>query len=347
MNDSIEQLEAVYYTSPIPYDLGTLTFLGLVFDRVHFPNVHIPVENFDPEWVAAEIKRLEELPPPHQSKRYERWLLTHLMKYALVPELQQFRLFTGSRDQVFGGEQLKDATGLVNALYEQIFGPPEEGFTPMFNTGHSKSLGNDEAIDYPGDFYYQSNALLYSARHEIPLLNADSSLPVPSLGEGNARHNVKLLSAVMAMECVKLVLPKIPTLQPHEILEARHNLAEYLRPFRLALLRMANTLNSGIDDTTDAVEIQRAAEFIAQTEIYPTLEEVKNELDRPRKGWMGRSWEMAKKVPELVALYATLNLREALPKTVEALGDWFVSGISANEPRSDLYYLLKLRDELE
>ena len=39
MTDNLENLEAVFYTSPIPHNLGILTFLGLVFDRIYFPNV--------------------------------------------------------------------------------------------------------------------------------------------------------------------------------------------------------------------------------------------------------------------------------------------------------------------
>lgn len=40
MQNDIERLEVVYYASPIPHNLTLLTFLGLVFDRVYFPNVH-------------------------------------------------------------------------------------------------------------------------------------------------------------------------------------------------------------------------------------------------------------------------------------------------------------------
>jgi hypothetical protein len=159
-----------------------------------------------------------------------------------------------------------------------------------------------------------------------------------------AKHNAKLLSTIMAMECVRLVLPEVGELQPREILEAREELSKYIRPFRISLLRLAKELNSTIEGSDDPGEIVRAAEFIAQTEVLPSLLELKNELAKPRKGWASRSWELTKKVPNLAAAYATFNLQEAIPKTIEALGDWLIAGFSEKKPRSDFYYLLKLEE---
>ncbi len=71
MMENLEKLEAVFYTSPIPHNLGILTFLGLVFDRVHFPNVCLPVDGFDPDEVVQEIERIEKL----DLHDYDTWLL--------------------------------------------------------------------------------------------------------------------------------------------------------------------------------------------------------------------------------------------------------------------------------
>lgn len=56
-----DKLEVVYYSSPIPENLSYLTFLGLVFDHIHFPNVYIPTDGFDKDEVVAEINRLDNL----------------------------------------------------------------------------------------------------------------------------------------------------------------------------------------------------------------------------------------------------------------------------------------------
>lgn len=339
MGSDLEKLEAVFYSSPIPHDLGTLTFLGLVFDRVHFPNVYIPADGFDREAVVREIERLDGL---GMQQDYDVWLTTQLLKYALCPQLREFCYFTGQKEQIFGGDEMGEVKDLVIALEEQIHGPPKPGFHPTYIPGYSKGLDGHESIDYPGPYFYQSNALVYAGKNDIPLLNADPRLPVPALSGQAAKHNTKLLSAIMAMECVNLVLPEVGELQPDEILEARSELLKYLLPFRMGLLRLSSKLNAAIEAVSDQEEIVRAARFVAETDVYPSLLELKNELSKPKKGWGRRSWELTKKVPGLVASYAVLNLQEAIPKTVAALGDWLVSGFSQEKPRSELYYLLHL-----
>jgi hypothetical protein len=97
MDNEIEELEAVFYSGPIPSNLSTLTFLGLVFDQVHFPNVYIPADDFDPDEVLAEISRLQGL----NLKDHSTWLLVELLKYALKPELRSFCHFTGQRSRIF------------------------------------------------------------------------------------------------------------------------------------------------------------------------------------------------------------------------------------------------------
>ena len=87
-----------------------------------------------------------------------------------------------------------------------------------------------------------------------------------------------------------------------------------------------------------------AAKFIAETEVYPSLAELKSELEKPKKGWLSRSWGLTKKTPSLIASYASLNLEKAIPDTMTALGDWLVSGASEDKHHSHFYYLLKLQE---
>src|SRR6516165_3186709 len=55
------RLEAVYLTAPIPRNLGVLTILGAVFDKVYFPGVHLPKSGYDPKELEKEIARIEGL----------------------------------------------------------------------------------------------------------------------------------------------------------------------------------------------------------------------------------------------------------------------------------------------
>jgi hypothetical protein len=346
MVDKLEELEVVYYTGQLPHNLSILTFLGLIFDRVHFPHVYIPVDGFDPEWVDAEITRLEAL-PAMPGGGYDRWLLIQLLKYALTPELREFCHFASDGHDAFGADRDSRVVALVKALYEQVHGV-RENFEPMFKTGCSKGLGDQgTSINYPGSFYYQSRALIYSTEKGIPLINADSNVPVPALEAGNPKHNAKLLAAFMAMECASMVMPEMGELQPAQILEARADLKEHVHAFRLAMLRMAAKLSAAIESNATAEDISAAARFIAQTEVYPTIAELRSELSKPRKGWMDRSWKLIKVVPSLVTAYSTANLTLATKKIVEALGDWVVAGIAEKKPRSDFYYLLKLEQQMK
>ncbi len=345
MVDKPETLEAVYYTGQLPLSLSELTFFGLIFDRVHFPHVQIPLDGFDPDAVSAEIERLQKLPVT-PGRGYDRLLLIQMLHFTLTPELREFCYFTGDGTDVFGADKDPRVGKLVHSLYEQIHGT-RENFIPEFRTGVSKGVGDKTAINFPGDFFYQSRALLYSADRGLPLINSDSRLPVPALEAGNPKNNAKLLAAFMAVECAALVLPEMGELPPSRILEARADLEKYVKPFRLELLRMASKLSAAIESDASSEEISAAARFIVQTDVYPTLAELKDELAKPKKGWMDRSWKLVKVIPSLVASYATLNLGVAVPKTVEALGDWLVAGFSEKKPRSNMYYLLDLEKQIK
>lgn len=341
MESDIERLEAVYYTGPAPQRISVLTALGLLFDRVHFPNVRVPFEGVDTEWVMQEIKRIEE----SGVRDFGTWELLQLMRCTLHPELAEFCLFTGKDTQVFGGDDMKGADQLVRTLNEQIFGPPKAGFTPIFTPGHHKGLARDQAIDYPGPLYYQANALLYSGRNGIPLVNDDPRLPIPLVSGEQAKHNTKLLAMIMAIECTRLVLPEIGELQPEQIVEARSELKPCLAAFRRSMLRLAGQLNSAIQQTSDSKEIQRAAEFIAQTEVYPSIADLRAELEKSKqKGWIGRTWELTKRVPGIVAQYTMGNHVAGIQKTIAAFGSWIIAGATEDKPRSGLHYLLKMQE---
>jgi len=340
MSENLEKLEAVFYSHPVPGNLTTLTFLGLVFDRVHFPNVYLPTDGFDPEKLEAEIERIHGTGLNDHGTR----LLLAMMSYVLIPEVREFCYFTGKHGQLFGGDKMDGVKDLVDALERQIHGPPRPNFTPIYTPGYHKGISEDEYIDYPGDYFYQCNALLYAAENGIPLINADPNMPVPAIGGEPAKNNAKLLSSIIAMECVNLVLPEIREMQPTQILEVREEISKYIAPFRISMLRLSAHLNRAIDSDCTYDEIVDAAKLVTKTEVYPALLELKNEIERPRKGWLSRSWDLAKVVPRLVTSYATLDLEKALPQTVEALGNWLVAGASKHAPRSEYYYLLKLEE---
>jgi len=145
-------------------------------------------------------------------------------------------------------------------LEELIFGPPPPGFTPTPPMGFAKGLpGEKEAgVNGPSWISYPANALVYSVKNELLLLNDNPMLPVPALGNVSPENNAKMLSVILAIESVKMVLPKLKALTPQEIMEFREQTREYVRPFRLGMLRLSKDLNSAIRSDMDLGEVQKA-----------------------------------------------------------------------------------------
>src|SRR5438309_10531402 len=160
--DKAQSLEVVYYGSPVPISATSLTFLALVFDRIHFPNVYLPRKGFDLDAVKAERDRIQSL-GVHD---YDTAVLLSVMRFLEISsQLKEVCYFTGEHGQVFGGVD-KGAAEIVNVLDELMFGPPRPDFIPMHTPGYHKGLpGGEKYIDYPGPLYYPANALIYAARH--------------------------------------------------------------------------------------------------------------------------------------------------------------------------------------
>lgn len=338
-------LEVVYYPGPIPSGPATLTLMGLLFDKIHFPNVYLPSEGYDIDEVKKEAERIAGL----GIRDYNTAVLVGALRFLpLAGELKEFCYFSGRDGQVFGNVD-KGANELVKALDEKIFGPPQPNSHPIYETGHHKALpGGEQYIDYPGSLYYPANAIVYASTKGIPLVNDNPGLPVPALGGTAAKDNVKLLTTILALECANLVLPKIRVLQPQEILEMRDDLSKYLRPFRLSLLRLTGELNRAISNTSTNDEILSAARFLVETEVQPSLIELKAAIEAPSKRWYNRAFDVAKQVPELATSFATLPTNVAIAKVLAALGAILVDMQSEEAEkrasRSGMYYLLKLRD---
>lgn len=346
MSDVLPSLEAVYYGSPIPRGLGSLTLLGLVFDRLHFPNVHLPVDGYDVAAVAAEAERIEKL----NLRDYNTALLIGALR-ALphVRYLNEFCVFSGEPSQIFGGVNDKELGQLVKALDEEIFGPPKQGFFPVFESGSHKGLpGGEATVDYPGMLHYPANAIVYAARMGIPLVNDNPSLPVPGLGGVDAKNNAKLLASILALECVSFALPVVRPLPPEELVAARAELKPYLQPFRSAVMKLTKDLNIAISHDADSEEIIKAARFLVQTDIAPALAELSDALSRPTRGWVTRGFDLVKQVPELASAYATMPPSLATAKALAAVGGVFVDlrekGARRDAARSGMFYLLRIRE---
>ncbi|MQR02578.1 hypothetical protein [Glaciimonas soli] len=347
MSDATMKLEAVYYGSAIPANKASLTFLAVVFDRIHFPDVYLPVDGFDSKDVLKEANRIEA----YGFTDYDTTLLVGALRcLPMMNDLKQFCHFTGSNtfDAKFGPETVQ----LVDALELEVFGPRPENFIPTYQTIHSKGLpDNNDCIVYPGALFYPANAIVYATQNGLPLVNDNMHLPVPAFGGNDAVHNTKLLATIMAMECVKFALPNVRALTPKEIIELRAELSKYLAQFRRSLLGLAATLNSQISKSDSYEDIMKAATFIVQTEVEPSLAELRDALEGTEQDWYKRTFDLAKEAPLLATMYATMPRAAVIAKVLIMLGGVFVDSRAGaasqkNASRSGMYYLLRAQDAM-
>lgn len=348
MNDATLKLEAVYYASPIPAYKESLTFLAVVFDRIHFPDVYLPTAGFDAKDVLKEANRIEAL----KLKDYETTLLTGTLRcLPLIADLKEFCYFTGNSNS-FGTDFSTETAQLVNALEVEVFGPRPAGFIPTYETRYCKSLpGGDTEIIYPGSLFYHANAMVYAAQHALPLVNDNYRLPVPAFGGKDAVHNTKLLATIMAMECIKVALPNVRPLTPREIVELRAELSKDLSLFRQSLLSLAAELNQQISQNASYEDIMRAAKFIAETQVEPSLADLRAGLERSGGDWYKRAYDLAKEVPALFTMYATMPREIAIAKALAMFGGVFqdirtASNGKKEAAKSGMYYLLRMQDAM-
>ena len=88
---------------------------------------------------------------------------------------------------------------------------------------------------------------------------------------------------------MKLALPKLKALTPEQLRDFRAETAEYVKPFRLAMLRMAKDLNSAITSEMKLEEVQQSAKFLIDTVVYPELKELEKIVHNPGKPWYRRA----------------------------------------------------------
>ena len=345
--DDALALEAVYYSAPIPRDLATLTVLGTVFDKVHFPGVYLPKDGFDEAALDREIERLEALPDARTD--YDTALLIGVLKMAkFARTLDGFCVFTNTRDEPFRASNSIPAK-MVADISNAIHGPPPKGFIPTFSTNNHKGLpGGNEHVTYPGAYHYLAGAILESAKLGAPLLNDYPGLPIPGIDQTTPQDEAKVLSAILAIECTKLVLPPTPILHPADIMEFRAANTELLRGFRKSMLRYAADLNGKIGGLSQE-DFEHKTRFFIETQIVPAMDDLRITMNDPARPWHKRAIDVAKVIPSIAGAYFTGGTSAALIKALTAYASQFFVEVAAHGDRqealkrSGLYYLLQLR----
>lgn len=342
-----DRFEAVYYSYAVPRSAAALTILGLVFDRIHFPGVYMPPEGFDETAVKSDIQRIASRGKldPNDAQ-----MLACMVCALHQKHLTDFCVFSGSNG---GVTKIPDeAHQIVDWLEETLFGPRPEGEIAIRTGPWVKALPGDDPLLYqvsaPDTITYPANALVFAAKNNLPVINDQEWLPVPGI-PADPKSNAKLLATIIAMECIRLALPNIAPLEPVALKEFREEIAPDVRPFRLAMLRLAKELNEAISSGMSIADVQKEARFLVETKIYPELVSLESILTNPAKHWHKRASEFAQSAPELISNFFTLPTSMALAKLLARIAG-VLSDIRDEQrtgeeqiARSGLNYLLRLK----
>jgi hypothetical protein len=342
-----DHFEAVYYSYAVPRGAETLTILALVFDRIHFPGVYMPPEGFDEAAVKSEIQRIASLGRQDPNTQQMLGCMAHSL---YQKHLADFCVFSGSNGGVTSIPD--EAHEVVDRLEETLFGPRPEGEVAIRTGPWVKGFPGDDSLTYqvsaPDTITYPANALVFATKNNLPVINDQEWLPVPGIPV-NPKSNGKLLATILAMESVRLALPNVAPLQPVALKEFREEIAPDVKPFRLAMLRLAKELNEAISSGMSIADVQKEAKFLVETKVYPELANLESILANPAKHWYRRAAELAKCAPELISnfftLPASMALAKVLAKATGVLSDIRDEQRTGEEQvaRSGLNYLLRLR----
>lgn len=121
-------------------------------------------------------------------------------------------------------------------------------------------------------------ALNLAKDNELILISDRSNISVPFLSENH--KNVKLLTSVLAEECVKIMIPDCRQATPDEILEIRSKLNDNLLPFRMTLQKLTGDLRGALEADINIDDLKGEAKFIVESQIEPQLYELKQAIER-------------------------------------------------------------------
>ena len=129
-----------------------------------------------------------------------------------------------------------------------------------------------------------------------------------------------MLASVLALESVRLVLPRLRALQPREIAEFRQQTKELVVPFRMEMLKLSRNLNHAISSKPTFGELQREAKFLAETTVLPLLQDLRRTIEDPARPWTRTAVDLGKALPGLVGNLVTGNWPAIPAKLLEVLG---------------------------
>ncbi len=108
---------------------------------------------------------------------------------------------------------------------------------------------------------------------------ANTPVPISVLTQLDIEYASSIQASALAVQSLDLLLPDFASLTSYEILEVREKLKDQLTPFRAAMLALAPKVRSGIIEKAPLSQVFKEAKYIAETDVFPRLTELKRRID--------------------------------------------------------------------
>lgn len=295
-------MKAVYYPSIVPNNRYTITQLAILFDKILLPGAFLPFQSLDPKDIRSVIENTERV-DAERGEHSQEILLP--LKFALeFGELSD--VFEGTGEWGHIGMLEPEASDLTREIESLYFGPPASGVIPVPNMGFNIGVGSEQdpkrQINGPATFSYPANAYVYAQKHNLPLISDHTWMPLP--GSVPHRANAELLAAQLSVASLGLVLPRIKPLNSSQILEVRDRMKNDVEALNATLLGYADKLRGRVGEEPSMDVLQREADYIAKTEIYPQVEHLRRTLETPGRIVQRNLLDLAMESPELITRIA-------------------------------------------
>jgi len=333
--------DVVYYSYPVPTNPLTVSLLGILFDKVLLPGVYLPLKP-DKKLIAERFNFLvKHYDPQDNMSAQDEMLGTLQFVNNYYTELSDIFIPTGKSGYM--GVLEKETQPVVMQLEELIYGPPPPNFTPTPSMGFNQPAGNDQ-INAPSWISYPANAFVYSKKNNIPLLSDSTFLPLPKNAVVLPEEDAKALATYLMAASFSLVLPKIRPLKAEEILETKKKMKNDISVFKAAMLSGINKYINLLGNNPTQKQLEKQAKFIAQTDIYPKVEELRIKFESPKSIFMKKFVDFSLEAPELALNFqkpedvpwgivkvlssVTSKVKEGLKQYQEQSKNELVSGLS-------------------
>ncbi len=273
----LAKFRAVYCSGAFIPDADAVVALSLLFEKVHLPNNIEIIRSFvtkyrlsaSPSARIRSIKvRSEEGEDPFSdltieqqdtARLYLAWAMQFAYAYSeLFGIVLESELFPDNRIVSTelvkkGGPGERNTYRISFSQEAELRGGDEEYFLKLIESGY---------VPVVGRFHVSSPMCEYQDR-----------------------ATAKQLAALLAMESVKMVLPRTKSARPEVILEARDRLRDQLPPFWSSMLKASVELKKLIGASDTHREIAREARDVVDRTIRPAVIDLAARLEKDRKDW--------------------------------------------------------------